>query len=286
MIIRNSISLRSFFTAAWLGWKIESNWTDPLLFAIYSIVKPLSGAGILVLMYSIITAGNFDNPAFAYLYYGNAFYQYVPAVLSGVSWAIIDDREHYRTLKYVYIAPVSVPAFLFGRGIAKFLTGSLGVIITLLGGILFLNVPFNAAIVDWPLFFLSLILGITMLALMGLLLAGITLMTARHSYYIGDVVAGGLFLFSGAIFPLEVLPVFLRPIGYALPITYWLELLRRALVGGVAEAFPTFITLSNGQLVLILVASSIVFGLIGILTFSYFDRHARERGLIDQTTNF
>lgn len=286
MFIRNSISLRSFFTAAWLGWKIESNWTDPLLFAIYSIVKPLSGAGILVLMYSIITAGNFDNPAFAYLYYGNAFYQYVPAVLSGVSWAIIDDREHYRTLKYVYIAPVSVPAFLFGRGIARFLTGSLGIIITLLGGILFLNVPFNAAIVDWPLFFLSLILGITMLALMGLLLAGITLMTARHSYYIGDVVAGGLFLFSGAIFPLEVLPVFLRPIGYALPITYWLELLRRALVGGVAEAFPTFITLSNGQLLLILVASSIVFGLIGILTFSYFDRQARERGLIDQTTNF
>ena len=39
---------RSFRMAAWLGWQIESNWTDPFLFAIYSIIKPLSGAAILV----------------------------------------------------------------------------------------------------------------------------------------------------------------------------------------------------------------------------------------------
>ena len=77
---------RSFRTAAWLGWQIESNWTDPFLFAIYSIVKPLSGAAILVVMYSIITQGNFDSPIFPYLYLGNAFYIYVGAVMAGISW--------------------------------------------------------------------------------------------------------------------------------------------------------------------------------------------------------
>jgi len=227
--VRNSISLRSFISASWLGWKIESNWTDPFLFATYSIIKPLASAGILVIMYSIVTDQNFNNPMFAYLYLGNAFYQYVPAVLSGISWTIIDDREHYRTLKYIYIAPVNIPLYLFGRGVAKFLTGSFAVIITLLAGFLFLKVPFDFQQVNWLLFVVSLILGILMLALLGLLLAGITLITARHSYYIGDVVASGLFLFTGAIFPLEVLPVWIRPIGYALPITYWLELLRRSL---------------------------------------------------------
>ncbi len=25
---------RSFWVAAWLGWQIESNWTDPFLFAV------------------------------------------------------------------------------------------------------------------------------------------------------------------------------------------------------------------------------------------------------------
>ncbi len=284
--MKRSINFRSFITASWLGWQIESNWTDPFLFATYSIVKPLAGAGILVLMYSIITQAQFDSPIFAYLYLGNAFYQYVPAVLSGVSYTIIDDREHYRTLKYIYVAPVRIPFYLFGRGVAKFITGSFGVIITIAAGVLFLNVPLDWSRVDWPLFFLALIAGIIMLALMGLLLAGITLMMARHSYFVGDVVASGLFLFTGAIFPLEVLPAFLRPIGYILPITYWLELLRRALVGSVAEAFPTFTMLSNGHLLLILFASSLVFGLAAILVFRRCDHLARERGLIDITTNY
>ena len=284
--MRNSISLRSFLSASWLGWKIESNWTDPFLFAIYSIIKPLASAGILVLMYSIITNGNFDNPMFAYLYLGNAFYQYVPAVLSGISWTIIDDREHYRTLKYIYIAPVNIPLYLFGRGVAKFITGSFAVLITLLAGFIFLKVPIDINQINWPLFIISLILGIIMLALLGLLLAGITLITARHSYYIGDVVASGLFLFTGAIFPLEVLPIWLRPIGYALPITYWLELLRRSLVGNVAQAFPTFTQLSNLDLVLILFLTSVIAGLIAIYFFRKCNHSARERGLIDMSTNY
>ena len=63
--------------ATWLGWQIESNWADPLLFAIYSVIKPLSGALILVVMYSVIMHGNFNNPLFPYMYLGNAFYIYV-----------------------------------------------------------------------------------------------------------------------------------------------------------------------------------------------------------------
>jgi ABC-2 type transport system permease protein len=284
--VRNSISLRSFISASWLGWKIESNWTDPFLFATYSIIKPLASAGILVIMYSIVTDQNFNNPMFAYLYLGNAFYQYVPAVLSGISWTIIDDREHYRTLKYIYIAPVNIPLYLFGRGVAKFLTGSFAVIITLLAGFLFLKVPFDFQQVNWLLFVVSLILGILMLALLGLLLAGITLITARHSYYIGDVVASGLFLFTGAIFPLEVLPVWIRPIGYALPITYWLELLRRSLVGNIAKTFPTFTSMSNLDLILVLLLTSLIAGLIAIFLFNKCNHSARERGLIDVATNY
>jgi ABC-2 type transport system permease protein len=31
--------LRSFRLSTWLGWQIESNWADPFLFAVYSLVK-------------------------------------------------------------------------------------------------------------------------------------------------------------------------------------------------------------------------------------------------------
>jgi len=277
---------RSFRMATWLGWQIESNWTDPLLFAIYSIVKPLAGAAILVVMYAIITNGNFTNPMFPYIYLGNAFYIYVGAVMTGVSWAVVDDREHYKTLKYMYIAPISIQVYLLGRGVARFITGSIAVFITVVAGVLFLHVPLVPALANWPLFILTLFLGVIMLALMGLLLAGVTLLIVRHEGFLGEATAGALYIFSGAIFPLDVLPAWLRPVGFAMPTTYWLELMRRSLVGSVAQAFPTLSGFSNPQLLGILVALSIVFGVLGIFVFRICDRTARERGLIDRTTNY
>jgi ABC-2 type transport system permease protein len=279
-------SLRSFKVATWLGWQIESNWTDPFLFAVYSIVKPLASAGILVVMYSIITRGNFNTPIFPYIYFGNAFYIYVGAVMTGISWAVIEDREHYKTLKYMYIAPIRIPAYWLGRGVSRFLTGSVAVVITITFGVLFLHVPLNLARVDWPLFVVSLTIGIAMLSMMGLILASITLLVAHHFFLIGEAVASALYLFSGAIFPLDVLPAWLRPVGFAIPITYWLELMRRSLAGDVAQAFPTLSHFSNLQLLGILLGLSVVFGVLAVFVFRYCDSRARERGLIDFVTNY
>lgn len=281
-----NVAGRSFFTAAWLGWKIESNWTDPFLFAIYSIIKPLAGAAIVVVMYSVVANGNFQSPFFAYLYFGNAFYQYVSAVITGVSWSVVDDREHYKTLKYLYVAPITFPFYLLGRGIARILTGTFAVIITIAGGVLFLHVPFDITRVDWLLFVPSFFLGIIALVFMGLVLAGVTLMLARHSDLVGDVVASSMFLFCGAIFPLEYLPALIRPIGYILPVTYWLELIRRALVGDVSQAFPTFSAFSNLELMGILIGFTLVFGLFSSRIFRACEHRAREKGLIDQVTNY
>jgi ABC-2 type transport system permease protein len=277
---------RSFRVAAWLGWQIESNWTDPFLFAIYSIIKPLAGAAILVVMYSVITSGNFASPIFTYIYLGNAFYIYVGSVMSGISWAVLDDREHYKTLKYMYIAPINIPAYLIGRGVAKFLVGSISVIITIVFGVLFLHVNVDPAAINWLLFLVSLVIGVIMLAMMGLILAGVSLLIVQHVWFIGDAVAGALFLFSGAIFPLEVLPSWLRPVGFIMPVTYWLELLRRSLVGHVAEAFPTLQGLSNLQLIGILLGLTIFFGSISFYIFRYCEHIAREKGMIDMVTNY
>ncbi|MBE0670170.1 MAG: ABC transporter permease [Anaerolineales bacterium] len=284
--MQTTTSWRSFRMAAWLGWLIESNWTDPFLFAVYSIVKPLSGAAILVIMYGIISGGNFNTPLFPYIYLGNAFYIYVGAVMTGVSWAVVDDREHYKTLKYMYIAPIYIPVYLLGRGVARFITGSIAVFITIIAGVLFLKVPLHFEEINWGLFFVTLILGVVMLALLGLLLAGITLTVARHEGFIGEATAGALYIFSGAVFPLDVLPAWIRPIGYFMPTTYWLELLRRSLVGNVAQAFPTLANFSNMELLGILLGLSIFFGVVSIWVFRWCDARARELGLIDRTTNY
>ena len=284
--MQTSTSWRSFRMAAWLGWMIESNWTDPFLFAIYSIIKPLSGAAILVIMYGVITQGAYDTALFPYIYLGNAFYIYVGAVMTGVSWAVVDDRELYKTLKYMYIAPINIPIYLLGRGGARFIVGSVAVLITLLTGIFFLNVKLDFAEINWGLFIVSLTLGIVMLAMLGLMLAGFTLVTIRQEGFIGEATAAALYIFSGAVFPLDILPSWLRPIGYFMPTTYWLELLRRSLVGDVAQAFPTLANFSNMQILGVMVGLSILFSVVSLWIFKICDKVARERGLIDRTTNY
>ncbi|NIW50384.1 MAG: ABC transporter permease [Gammaproteobacteria bacterium] len=281
-----SILPRTFKAAAWLGWQIESNWADPLVFAIYAVIKPLASAAILVVMYSVITNGAFENKVFPYIYLGNAFYIYVGAVMAGISWAVIDDREHYRMLKYMYVAPIHIPTYLVGRGVARFIFGSISVFITITFGVLFLKVPLNLLEINWGLFFISLFLGIVMLISLGLVLGSFTLIIANHVWFLGEGVAGALYLFSGAIFPLEVLPQWLRPIGYAMPLTYWLELMRRSLIGSIAEAFPTLARFSNLDLLGILLGLTVVFSVVAYFAFRFCDNRARELGYIDMTTNY
>lgn len=277
---------RSFLPAAWLGWQIESNWTDPFMFLVFSIVKPVATVMILVFMYRAVSPAGTDSPIYAYIYLGNAFYIYVGAVMAGASYSILDDRERYRSLKYIYIAPISIPLYLLGRAVARFITGTIAVIITLTAGVLFFGLSLNPLGVDWPMFFAALTLGVICLTCMGILLGSWTMTIRTEPWFIGDAAAAALYLFSGAIFPITLLPALLQPVGFLMPMTYWLELLRRAILGPGAAAFPTLAGFSNLQLLGILGAITVAFAVIAMLAYGYFDRVAREKGLIDSQNNF
>lgn len=284
--VRRSDALRSFVTAAWLGWQIESNWADPFLFAIYSFARPVSGVLILVVMYSIITNGATDQPLFAYIYLGNALYILVSMVITGVSWAVIDDREHYRTNKQLHTTPMDHYWYLFGRGVARLIIGSISVIITIAFGMIAFRLPISLATVNWPLFLGSTALGVISLAGLGMVMGSITMMLARHFWSIGEAVAGALYLFTGAIFPLEVLPSWIRWLGFGLPVTYWLEVARRALLGSEATGFPTLAMLSNAQILGVLTGFTLV-STIGSFYFYRWALHmAKENGMIDMETTY
>ena len=275
----------SLRTAAWLGWQIESNWASPALFALYSVIKPLTSAAILVVMFGMVTHGNFASPAFSYMYIGNAFYMYVGAIMAGMAQSVVDDRERFRTLKSMYVAPVNIPMYLVGRGVARFFTTSLSVLITIAFGVAFLHLQIDVTEVRWGLFVAALCIGIAMLAMMGLVLASIVLTIAHGSWLVGEAVAGALYLFCGAVFPLDTLPGWLRPVGYVMPVTYWLELVRRALAGG-AVRYRSLPGISDGELLMLLTVLTLTLAAIALMTFRRCDHIARERGLIDRTTNY
>lgn len=276
---------RTLRFASWLGWQMESNWTDPYLFAIYSVVRPIAATLILVFMYFVVmTAGGKRDPElFTFMFLGNAFYMYIMEVLFGVTWVIHEDREHYRMLKYVYISPANIYTYLFGRGVSKIFITTLAVTITIVFGVLFLGVNINMSMVDFPLLLFFMLVGLLSVVGFGIILAGISLLLARHAQNISEGVAGIFYLFCGVLFPISVFPPWAQEIGRALPFTYWFEGLRRAfglIPGGGMEL------ISTTQITLILLLTTGIFLLFSHLVFKLGDWNARRKGLIDMTTEY
>src|SRR5437773_12571156 len=82
-------------------WKIESNWTDPVLFATYQVIRPLASLLIVAVIVIIgAAAGASQNPAFytqylAWLIVGNAFYAFVLQIMLGMPILVHVDRTRY-----------------------------------------------------------------------------------------------------------------------------------------------------------------------------------------------
>ena len=135
------------------------------------------------------------------MYIGYTFYIYVTQIMNGIVWAVMDDRERYKTLKYIYTAPVHFPTYLLGRSVAFFLIGTIAVAITLVVGMLFLNIHIDLAQVNYPLFFVTVIIGVNMLALMGLIIAGAMLLLVHHMWDLGAAITGSLFFSVDMAYP-------------------------------------------------------------------------------------
>ncbi len=297
LLLRENI--RTFRVAAWLGWQLESNWADPLVFFIFSVLRPMASALILVVMFQVIAGGQ-RGGFFEYMYLSNAFFMVVISALSGMSWAVMDDRENYRMLKYIYTSPARKLAYLSGRAVAKLGIGMLTALILLATGALFLGLPLDLAKVQWGWLGAYLVTGMVILLALGLVLAGVALVIARHGGPIGEVVGGCLLLFSGAYFPVDILPPFLREIGLVIPVTYWLEGMRRAVSGGVVTITetgvapsllgkpisPMLASIDNWQLLGLLVAGALVCAIGAFFFYNWVEHEAKERGMIDRITGY
>jgi ABC-2 type transport system permease protein len=272
---------RSFVTGARLGWQIESNWTDPYLFAIYSLARPVGAALVLVAIVWLVAGGGRQD-YLGFLVVGSACWTFVGGGLSGFTWAVLDDRERYRMLKYVFLSAARFLPFLVGRASAQLFAAAAGFVVTLLVGVFFLGVQIDLGGIDWRLFLVSMAVGLTAVVAMGLAVAGLCLTIRREAWSYPEAIAGSLYLLSGAIFPPDVLPPALQVVALALPTTWWLEGVRRALLGTPTPALLA--SFSDTFVVLALCASTAVLTLGSWMVFRTFERVARERGLIDQTT--
>ena len=271
-------------SATWLGWQVDANWADPLVFLGLGVARPLATTLILYLMVRVVAPAQAAAGAFLQIFLGNVFFIYVGELLVGLSWSIFRDREDYETLKYIYLAPMHFLPYLLGRGMTRLLTATIGVVACLLLGRFVLGLPLTTSPAHWLLAALATLVGLVSILWLGMLLAGISLLVARHSMNMNEGLAGLCYLLCGAIFPLEVLPRWAQAVSLYLPFTYWIELLRRIITGrgfaGPLAGRPD--TILWGVLLL----STVGFAVAGLAAFSVCEGIARERGLIDRKTSY
>jgi ABC-2 type transport system permease protein len=280
--------LRTLKYATWLGWQMEANWTSPWLFLIYSVAKPIAGTLVLVFMYLVILGGIANDPVFfSYMFVGNAFYMYVAQVLFGVTWVIHEDREHYQTLKQVYMAPMSFYVYIIGRAVSKIAITTVAILVTLAFGVLALGLPIDLIKIDWGLLAASMVIGLFCILVIGIALAGVSFLTAKHGAGINEGVAGVFYLFCGVVFPITALPSWGQYIALSLPITYWLEVVRRAIQPGTGiSAVSGLAAYSELEIFLLLIVSGIMFLIISVGIFRYADHLARKKGKLDMSTTY
>jgi len=269
---------RSFRTAISLGWAIEANWSDPFVFAVYTAAKPLAAAMILVVMFQVITQGQ-NTEFLQFMIVGSALWNVVFGVMTGLVQSILEDRERYRMMKYVVVTPSGLFPFLLGRSLARVVVSFVAVALTLVVGVVFLGVELRP---NFLYLVPATVLGVLAVIGLGVFMAGWCLQLRQEAWHYPEAIAGALYLISGAIFPIDILPAILRPIAYATPTTWWLEASRRGLLG---HGSPGEIgSLSDGAVMLFLLITTTVTIPLALAAFAWFMQRARQAGLLDMVT--
>ncbi len=278
--------LRTLGLAFRLGWQLETNWTRPWIFAIYMLIKPVCGSLVLVCMFYAARAavpGRVPAEFLPYLYVSNAVFGLVGLVMFGLSYAVIRDREHYRMLKYIYISPGDFRMYILGRGLARAVEGIVGAALNIgVGMMLFAELQATVR-PEVGRLLVFVLLGAVLLWSCGVLLAGACLNMTRQGMFLSEGLAGVAYLLSGVIVPVTVLPGWLQPVALSLPTTYWVEGMRRALLGPLPERLGGPLQAwSDGELAGMLALTAAGLAVTAQVGWWWCVRRAWRRGLLEE----
>ena len=270
---------RSLIASARLAWAIEGNWAEPLFLLVYLIIRPLAFLGLFL---AVLSIGGALNPAsIGFVVVGQAIFQIVGAAMQGPTHALLDDRERYRTIRYIFATPSSLLPVSIGRALVKALIAAISAVIVIGVGAL-IGMPMRAGGPDLPLLLVVMALGLTSIVGLGIALGAVCVQLRNDAWGYPQAVAGSVFLLCGAIFPLDTLPRALQLLGAALPMTWWIEGVRRALLGTTSPGLLG--ELSTPLLLLVLTVGTVLITLASPRLFRIGIDRAREKGYLDRST--
>ncbi len=200
---------------------------------------------------------------------GLAFQGYVSSVITTVSQRIRNEQL-YGTIEYYVLSRSGVTSFLFYSALWGFTINTINALVIL--GIGFgLGVKYHIDLLASLLVIILLIISTLGLAF----LSGAFTMVIKQGNPISFFFSTFTTLMTGVVFPVNVMPLPLRDISYALPLTWALETLRETMLEGVSiyqVYFP----------ILILLIFDVILLPLGIFAFKYAFKVARVKGTLGE----
>jgi ABC-2 type transport system permease protein len=230
-------------------------------FILTSVIQPVIFASIAFFMFR---AGG-RAPTLLYAALGAGLMGIWSSTLFGSGGAIQWQRWQ-GTLELIVIVPPSMLQVLLPLTVATSAIGLYSVVATLVWGIVFFGMPLQ--LLHPFMFAVALIATVFGLGLLGLVLAS-TFVLYRHANALSNLLEYPVWLTTGVLVPLSLLPGWTHIIGWVLAPTWGIRALRAAALGGNP---------------LIGIGMSTILGCVylamGSLFLRHFERLARDRGTL------
>jgi ABC-2 type transport system permease protein len=146
------------------------------------------------------------------------------------------------TLELLVAAPAPFIVVLVPLTIATSITGAYSLIATLVWGSVFFGVPLHLA--HPVLFVLAVPIAVLALGLMGLMMAS-SFILYRHANALSNLLEYPVWIATGLLFPIALLPAWLQPISWLLAPRWGIDAIRHAAVGG-SVWFPLAMCAATG----------------------------------------
>jgi len=178
---------------------------------------------------------------FAFALIGFAFFDYLGVALNAFDSSIEEARQN-RTLEALLVTQTSLPVMLLGSVVYPFISASLRTIVYLGWGVALFGFSVHSA--NWSGAILILLASILAFAGLGIFSTSYLLLFKRGNPA-KWILLGLSGLLGGMMYPVSILPDFLQAIARLIPITYSLEGMRAALLGGagLGQLWPSIFAL-------------------------------------------
>jgi ABC-2 type transport system permease protein len=191
---------------------------------------------------------DYGGSYFAFVVIGVAFNDYMTLGIDALAESIRDGQST-GTLELMLLSPTRLLIVLMSSSLWSYAFATLRVLAYMLLGVVF-GMRLGNANVPFALF--SLVLAVASFHSLGLFTASIVILMKRGNQF-GWLIRVSSLVLGGVLYPMSVLPGWLRGIGQLLPLTHALELMRRSLLlgEGVTQLWGELLILTGLTVVLL-----------------------------------